>query len=1400
LFEQKTEFNSVYLNSGGGRVIVSGGILLKCKKALLKSLKILILSLFFIMIIPLVNNIYCNPIDQFYFKLNGDTTFLEEIENLHSIEVVGTFPDSIFNVHGIVYENIFHNTWSLSGNLDSIPQGFLDSFSVHPAYTYDFEYVDTLFILNQIVVYWDENVNSQQRSNFQSLYDLTYHDEIGRLTIFDVDDPFDKNSQVFQDPIVEYSIPRFLSAGSEPHNNPNDEFFTEQWYLHNTGQEVQGKQGFAGADINVIPAWEYVKGTGINVAVIDEGVPLHPDLPSSRQIRGEYSNVHNYIFGIGSTYDDPSPIGDEAHGTAVAGIIAAEMNNEEGIVGVAPESNIIPIKIIYGGWKPIDYYNYAIEFANFYEADIIVCAFGIFNEAMFYLTQLAMSDAVNDGIFIVCAAGNNADHEKWKSGRVSFPASYELPGIISVGASNREDKQANYSPNRVHDIPGPFFDEPEVFPRIDIVAPSHSFFRRFDPDRNHDEGGNIYTTDMIGSSGYNNVKPLHFYTGVPPEENPSEGTNYLSYTGRFGGTSAAAPQVAGVLALILDANPELTMTEVLDILYQTADKIGGYDYDYDVVNPGRSFETGYGRVNAGQAVYAALGLEFCGYGDDWVINSNELIENNYFSPGNVEISSGGELTIRSNVYLSDENSIIVKDGGKLILDGVDAIIDKCPESNHWQGIKVEAGGELLVNDGTILNAITSIDATGPSKVNIDGITIRGTGPSQGSGIKFSGNVEAHLLRKFDIRDCEFGIQIVASGENYYISTGDIYNVKTGIRLWGASGSVIGMEMESEVGVVLYKSPGSMVYGNRLQSSIVGISAFNSHNILISYNWIGYQTEIGERGINLVFNRGARVNYHPVIKARRMGIRSDLTDVVIKNNNIIVDGDNNNLGGIQLARGAYSYIFNNHLTINQSAFGIESNNNSNTIIKNNSINNFSTISTRTAAIRSMGTSREEIMDNLIEGVGNTTGILAQNSSYNKYECNEVDNTAEGLGIYHNSPIHLIRGNDFSASIDLSIRSMVGVHVRQGNKFIGGSTRAIGLDQDELDESKFYANSTIPYHMPTDPVPGNNEWFENDPNQNYWDFCDNSGPSWVPFDEDPNEICQFYQYLKSPDSLNPNKYFLGIYDLLYLSEMDENFTLPNCVLLDQDFQTLCGLGELVEVVIGLDSLSESLSGTDSLLSYQDQWVQETDSIAKEQLRGLIESEIDTLSPAYMTALLQDSLQLEAFLGQLDSIDCSLAIVSIWRNIYIQYINYLKNEGTVDSSDHSSLRQYSSLCSDIYGKPVHLARYLTASFDTTYYDNYDDCIYGMEQRIVRMKPEKDHKIEVYPNPTTGLLQIALPDGYNGELTVMDMSGKKVANYRIERSEKYSLRMPEQSGLFILEFISENGDMERHKVIVLE
>ena len=96
----------------------------------------------------------------------------------------------------------------------------------------------------------------------------------------------------------------------------------------------------------------------------------------------------------------------------------------------------------------------------------------------------------------------------------------------------------------------------------------------------------IYTTDRTGKDGYN-----------------ADG----DYTADFGGTSSSCPGVAGTVALILAANPELTWDQVREIIKETSEKIDRSGGKYD--SKGHSKYYGYGRVNAEKAVKKAVGMK-----------------------------------------------------------------------------------------------------------------------------------------------------------------------------------------------------------------------------------------------------------------------------------------------------------------------------------------------------------------------------------------------------------------------------------------------------------------------------------------------------------------------------------------------------------------------------------------------------------------------------------------------------------------------------------------------------------------------------------------------------------------------------------------------------------------------
>ncbi len=361
---------------------------------------------------------------------------------------------------------------------------------------------------------------------------------------------------------------------------PKDELFSLQWYLQNTGNYGDGLQDWLyrkGGDAKVVAAWkildQYQKDWGakrIKIAVIDGGFDLsHPDYQSKIVAKEDFDfGSSDYpakepfeLFAESSFTKDETIIytnGD--HGTSCAGIALAACN-DMGIVGAAPNASFIPIVLKLNFYSPKKL-RQALRFAMQAGADVISCSLGLPDKAINYDIYRAIHECATQGRegkgCVICFAAGN-DYQFIKPGAIATH-----PDIIAVGASTSEDDIAPYS-NRSKNI--------------SVVAPG-----------GYDKAIKIVTAD-VG----------HLANGEAAGKGPLEQPYYRM---NAAGTSFACPLVAGVAALILEANPALTAKEVKHILQDTANKIGDLR-DYD--KRGHSPKYGYGRVNAANAVLKALG-------------------------------------------------------------------------------------------------------------------------------------------------------------------------------------------------------------------------------------------------------------------------------------------------------------------------------------------------------------------------------------------------------------------------------------------------------------------------------------------------------------------------------------------------------------------------------------------------------------------------------------------------------------------------------------------------------------------------------------------------------------------------------------------------------------------------
>ena len=362
-----------------------------------------------------------------------------------------------------------------------------------------------------------------------------------------------------------------------PSNYPfNDPLFGGQWPLYNDGTINANAQ--AGADINVLPAWEKTAGrSDVIVAVVDEGVEYtHPDLAG------------NMWSGIGKNFcdrDNDDITWGEGHGTHVAGTIAAVSNNGIGISGIAGGTGggngakIMSCEIFHPTDGHYDANSNATADAIKYAADngAVICqnSWGYAAGALSYDQWSSADRATKEAIdYFIRYAGMSPDGETQtgpmaggvvifaagneNSGQPGYPAAYEP--CISVAAVSCTYEAAWYT---------------NYGPTVDICAPGGGDAADFSRPIHYNEGYNLSTLPTDLQNGMTFV-----YTNFRGEVE-THTIDYVSETLGYGymqGTSMACPHVSGVAALIVSqfGAPGFTNKQLKEKLFSTARDIDSY--------------------------------------------------------------------------------------------------------------------------------------------------------------------------------------------------------------------------------------------------------------------------------------------------------------------------------------------------------------------------------------------------------------------------------------------------------------------------------------------------------------------------------------------------------------------------------------------------------------------------------------------------------------------------------------------------------------------------------------------------------------------------------------------------------------------------------------------------------
>ena len=341
------------------------------------------------------------------------------------------------------------------------------------------------------------------------------------------------------DPAVLYAEPNYRWRKLD--TLPNDPRFGELWGLRNTGQSG----GTPGADLSAPSAWDLSTGAATKVvAVLDTGLDYtHPDLAANVWINpaeipadgldndgnGFVDDLRGWDFaGDGASpaegAQDSDPIDDDGHGTHVAGTIGAVGNNGIGVAGVAWTVRLMALRFLSpsGGWTSdaVAAYDY-VATMKLRGVDIVAVnnswGGGPFSQALLD----AIEEARGLGILSVCASGNDGLNNDEVP---HFPAGYDTPGVISVGASNRFEQVPVFSNFGVE--------------TVDLFAPGVAVLSTYP----------TYLTSSVGTPGYDVLN----------------------------GTSMAAPHVSGAVALLAARFPGIGPAEARARLLYNVDARDGY--------------------------------------------------------------------------------------------------------------------------------------------------------------------------------------------------------------------------------------------------------------------------------------------------------------------------------------------------------------------------------------------------------------------------------------------------------------------------------------------------------------------------------------------------------------------------------------------------------------------------------------------------------------------------------------------------------------------------------------------------------------------------------------------------------------------------------------------------------